>query len=132
MSLSRADATRRLVRQGFRCGDPVASDSRSVVTCVLRRNHVTYRVLVVSSPTGNLRFVAASARTSSGRPVSASTVFGSIATMPTEGKNKLVTRVEGFVDKWLGRGRAADGRFGSTRVRVYGEGESWNLLVSPV
>ena len=103
----------------------------SVAACQLRAKQVTYRALLVAAGSGKLRFLKTTAdRRSASTPLPPE-ILTQVALVGVGGNAKLQSRVEAFVEKWLGRGRPADGRFGTTRVRLYGDGLTWTLLLSP-
>lgn len=131
MALLRSETVQRFRRAGFRCGVWMTSSSRSAAVCGLRRGSITYRALVVATTSGHVGFVRVGARVPSGIASRASAVLGTVAGIPVADNRKLAERATRFVEKWLGRGRAADGKLGTMRIRVYGAGASWSLLLSP-
>jgi hypothetical protein len=97
----------------------------------LRAKQVTYRALLVAAPSGKLRFLKTTADRRSVSTALPPEILTQVATLAVAGNPKLQSRIEAFVEKWVGRGRPADGRFGTTRVRLYGDGLTWTLLLSP-
>ena len=131
MGLKGSDARRGLTKVRFLCGSQAEGALVSVAACQLRAKQVTYRALLVAAASGKLRFLKTTAdRRSASTPLPPE-ILTQVALVGVGGNAKLQSRVEAFVEKWLGRGRPADGRFGTTRVRLYGDGLTWTLLLSP-
>jgi hypothetical protein len=131
MALRGLDARRALTKARFLCGSRAEGAVVSVAACDLRSKQVTYRALLVAAPSGNLRFLKTTAERRSQSAALSPEILRQVALLAVTKSPKLQSRLEGFVEKWLARGRAADGRFGTTRVRLYPDGETWTLLLSP-
>ena len=109
--------------------EPPASGDRGRVRSTVR-SRSTYRALLVSTSSGSLRFLKTTADRRSASTAVPPDVLTRIALLAFDGNPKLQSRVKAFVEKWLGGSRAADGRFGATRVRIYDEGLTRNVLLS--